>query len=135
MDKAQKQKEYLRKWFLNNKDKARVIGLNYYKRHSQAKRDRFRTWFASDVGIKYKTSEKYKIQRREAGKRMRLKYPEKFKAREKLKYEVKMGRVKKGVCEKCGNPKVQAHHHDYTKPLDVNWLCSKHHAEIHRKHP
>jgi hypothetical protein len=29
--------------------------------------------------------------------------------------------------------KVQAHHDDYTKPLAVDWLCTKHHAERHKQ--
>ena len=34
-------------------------------------------------------------------------------------------------CEVCGAEKVEAHHEDYYKPLDVNWLCKRHHAERH----
>ena len=56
----------------------------------------------------------------------------KNRARTKLRYEVKMGRIKRGVCEKCGDPNTDAHHEDYTKPLDVRWLCRKHHMEQHR---
>jgi hypothetical protein len=36
-------------------------------------------------------------------------------------------------CEVCSNPKSQAHHDDYTKPLDIRWLCRKHHLQIHGK--
>jgi hypothetical protein len=42
------------------------------------------------------------------------------------------GRLKKLPCEVCGNPKSDGHHDDYAKPLDVKWLCRKHHAERHR---
>lgn len=36
-------------------------------------------------------------------------------------------------CEVCGEAEVQMHHEDYTKPLDVRWLCKIHHAEHHAK--
>lgn len=34
-------------------------------------------------------------------------------------------------CEVCGELKVHAHHDDYNKPLEVRWLCEKHHKEHH----
>jgi hypothetical protein len=37
-------------------------------------------------------------------------------------------------CSVCGAMKVEAHHTDYSKPLEVVWLCKKHHAEAHRKY-
>lgn len=49
----------------------------------------------------------------------------------KLHYAVKKGLVIRKPCEICGCEKSQAHHCDYNKPLDVMWLCSKHHAEWH----
>lgn len=43
-------------------------------------------------------------------------------------------------CEVCGETgnfvdgrsRVQAHHDDYTKPLEVRWLCQQHHHEWHK---
>ncbi len=36
-------------------------------------------------------------------------------------------------CEECGNAKTDAHHEDYTKPLEVRWLCRKHHRLLHTR--
>lgn len=36
-------------------------------------------------------------------------------------------------CEICGE-KAEAHHDDYNKPLEVRWLCFKHHREWHKTH-
>ena len=36
-------------------------------------------------------------------------------------------------CIVCGKFPTEAHHPDYQKPLDVQWLCVKHHKELHMK--
>jgi hypothetical protein len=60
---------------------------------------------------------------------MRRRFPGKFRARNKVNNEVRAGRIIKKPCESCGNPKSQAHHTDYRKPLSIIWLCRKHHLE------
>lgn len=57
--------------------------------------------------------------------------PHKRKATELLNRAVKKGTVTKKPCEVCGENKVEGHHTDYSKPLDVQWLCRKHHVEVH----
>lgn len=46
------------------------------------------------------------------------------------------GLVRPETCERCGlvpsptsvgRAAIQAHHHDYSKPLDVEWICAKCH--------
>ncbi len=45
---------------------------------------------------------------------------------------VKLGVLTKGPCAICGSTDhVQGHHTDYTKPLDVTWLCRLHHFHAH----
>lgn len=53
-------------------------------------------------------------------------------ARRILRMALASGKVKPQPCENCGDPKTQGHHTDYSKPLDVRWLCRKHHALEHR---
>jgi hypothetical protein len=44
------------------------------------------------------------------------------------------GRLERQPCRLCGDPGSQMHHPDYTKPLEVVWLCPQHHQELHRKY-
>jgi hypothetical protein len=55
---------------------------------------------------------------------------EKMKARNKLRYNVRSGVIEKKNCLVCGDTKSEAHHEDYSKPLEVMWFCKKHHAEF-----
>lgn len=58
-------------------------------------------------------------------------YPEKRLARSRVADAIRYGKMKRLACVKCGK-KAQAHHPDYSKALDVVWLCPAHHAETHR---
>lgn len=55
----------------------------------------------------------------------------KLRAREAAKKAVKRGKLLKQPCWCCGDLESEAHHPDYSAPLDVVWLCKKHHREIH----
>jgi hypothetical protein len=35
-------------------------------------------------------------------------------------------------CQVCGSEITYAHHTDYRKPFLVEWLCGRHHFEVHR---
>ena len=69
-------------------------------------------------------------------KRKRQKYekanPVKIAAQKELNQAVAGGLVEKKPCEVCHKEGAEAHHDDYSKPLDVRWLCSEHHSEWHR---
>lgn len=55
----------------------------------------------------------------------------KKKARDRVRKAIESGRLVKQPCEKCDELEVEAHHDDYEKPLDVNWLCVPCHGARH----
>lgn len=69
----------------------------------------------------------------QAASELRDKYPERMRARTAVGNAVRDGRLERKPCEVCGAIRVEAHHEDYGKPLEVRWLCRKHHNEAH--HP
>jgi len=57
-------------------------------------------------------------------KKQMAEHPEKRLAHSRVAYAVRTGKLVKQPCERCGASKlVQAHHDDYSKPLEVRWLC------------
>lgn len=61
----------------------------------------------------------------------RQRFPMKAVAWNAVNNAVRDGRLKRQPCEVCGATEVEAHHPDYSRPLDVRWLCFKHHRETH----
>lgn len=59
--------------------------------------------------------------------------PEKNRAQTQVRYRVAKGIIKRLPCEECGFEPAHAHHEDYSKPLDVIWLCPEHHKQIHSR--
>lgn len=58
---------------------------------------------------------------------------QKIAARTKVKHLCKAGKIKRGDCEGCGKPNAEAHHVDYSQPLNVRWLCRQCHVLEHKK--
>ncbi len=65
----------------------------------------------------------------EVQRRRRAANPEKNRAYNAVRYALKSGKIKKMACFYCGKKKVEAHHDDYSKLLDVKWMCFKCHRE------
>lgn len=61
--------------------------------------------------------------------------PEKHAAHAKVQYAIKWGHlIKPKSCTRCPEThRLHAHHHDYSRPLDVTWLCPLCHKSEHRR--
>lgn len=62
------------------------------------------------------------------------KFPEKRMAQDTVGRAVRQGKLARpDQCSLCGTScKPEAHHHDYSKRLDVTWLCRPCHLEVER---
>jgi len=61
----------------------------------------------------------------------RKKFPEKARAWNAVSNAIRDGRLIRLPCQNCGDERSQAHHTNYSKPLDVEWLCFKCHRHVH----
>ena len=82
---------------------------------------------------KYEQSEKGRQNVRGISERQYYKHIEKKRAKAKVKYAVLRGElVKPETCSRCPSTVlVEGHHPDYSKPLEVLWLCRVCHKEEH----
>lgn len=68
----------------------------------------------------------------ELARAYRRRNAEKVLAQNRLNYAVRKGLIKRLPCEGCGTDvRVHAHHHDYSKPYEVRWLCFQCHKDAH----
>lgn len=96
-----------------------------YSHCKQCIREKTRAWEKAN-------SERVEAQRQ----RHRKRHPDKARARWILNSRVAEGRIKKpDRCEECDElvevQKLHGHHHDYSKPTEVRWLCPACHAVEH----
>jgi len=66
-----------------------------------------------------------------SSKRWREINPDKYKAHNAVSNAIRDDRLRKEPCEVCGAKNVHGHHDDYSKPLEVRWLCPVHHRAHH----
>jgi hypothetical protein len=97
----------------------RVNSQSYYARNRELVAKRIAKYRRDNPGVMNAICEKYRIRNKH-----------KKAAKEMVRRAVLSGKLAKEPCEKCGK-KAQAHHENYSKPLDVRWLCSFHHKQRH----
>ncbi len=122
------------RYYAKNKEKMRKLRGRYYVRNKEEFQKRARCWRVANPEkcrelakhCRNANLERY----RGYENRYKIENPEKNRAHSAVYSAIKAGKLVRGRCEVCGALKVHAHHDDYSKPLDVNWLCARHHAEI-----
>ena len=82
----------------------------------------------------YAQSEQGKLSHKKSLINYREKFPMKYAAHVIFGNAIKNKKIVRGfICSKCSSDKkIEGHHDDYTKPLEVRWLCESCHKEWHR---
>jgi len=83
----------------------------------------------------YQKSEVGKAAAKRAKERWEIRHREKRRAQWALSNAVRDGRlVRAKYCERCSDTKrIEGHHPDYSKPLEVQWLCDPCHKAVHKE--
>ncbi len=97
--------KYTQEYVKRNREKKRLWNREYFKRHPKYVYKKTVQWRAN-----HKTA---------------------YKSYQLVQTAIRNGSLQKQVCVNCDEIKVQAHHENYNKPLDVTWLCHNHHMQHH----
>ena len=107
----------------------RLVRLDYYREYDRGRANR---QDRVEARAKYQQTAEGKQALARARASYKQKNPAKRDAHVACGNAIRDGRLIRQPCEVCGSARSQAHHDDYSKPLDVRWLCSKHHSEHHK---
>jgi len=147
MNKEEK-KEYDRQYYLKNREKilartekynkanrdlARKAALRYYNSH----KEKVKEYQNSNPEIIKKCKQNYVATHKEEISKYGKEYSKNNRVKKNVQNKVyrakKQGKIIIPIkCEKCGKTrKLEAHHYDYSKPLDVVYLCNSCHQKEH----
>jgi hypothetical protein len=131
-----------------NLNTAKSDGLQYRCRACQkieatapSVRAQKRAYRATDRGKQVLKASRKKYDTSEKGRRIHAviqiarhrRDPLKKPAQNALNRAIASGLLTRRPCEVCGEEYTHGHHPDYTKPLEVVWLCPQHHSDEHRR--
>lgn len=107
--------------------------LEYYRAYDRQRADLpERIKSRKEVAERWRKDPKLRKKSAIQKKKWAIRNAEKRAAHVILGHALRAKKVFKMPCKICGNKKSDGHHYDYTKPLEVIWLCKKHHGEHHR---
>lgn len=109
-------------------------GRAHFLRNKEKCYENAAKWHAKNRDhINKKTRERYAIDKSPIIERDR-KHAEKIKAQHLVQTHVRRGKIiKPTICSicNCESKRIEGHHHDYSKPLEVIWVCNRCHHNIH----
>lgn len=112
----------------------RAKNADYYRAYDamRFKRDPWRL----EGNLKRQATPEYREEKKKTTRKWLDNNPEKRSAHLMVQNAVNRGEIiKPSSCSICGRNdcRIHGHHTDYSKPLEVMWLCPKCHMDQHRK--
>ncbi len=118
--------------YRSHRDELKAKQKEYYRAHADERRA-----YMKNSELMKTHYQKPEVKARMNGyiKISNARYPEKRKARQLFNNAIAAGRIQRGtICSQCSSAKkVEAHHSDYSKPFEVEWLCVPCHRKRHRR--
>lgn len=113
-------------------------------KHRAENIDRIREYDKKRGNLEHRVLARKQYSKTDAGKLAKQRGMRKYNKQHPLRYAshiiignaVRDGLLHKpNTCSECESTKnIEGHHDDYTKPMDVRWLCEKCHKQWHRLH-
>lgn len=120
--KTLKKKAKDRRYYANHRQERIAYNTEYNRSHPEQHRETCKKYYENNVEKEAERQRKYLA-----------KNPEKYQAHLAVQRAIRSGALVPQPCEMCGAIKASAHHDDYSKQLDVRWLCHKCHMAWHSK--
>jgi len=120
-----KRKKYIQQYQSMNKKKISEQQHEWYLKNKSHVSQSNHEWDRNNRDKRLEYSQRHKIL-----------FPEQSQARDILNCAVRYGKIiKPSMCNVCKKQcdVLHAHHHDYSKPLDVVWVCPQCHTNIHKE--
>jgi hypothetical protein len=150
LQNREKEKLKMKEYYNNHKKKLTERQAEYYNNHKKriSKRDKekylenriefilkARKYYWENKKEILEKAKRLWIERPELIKQWKKKYalnnPEKVKARNLAKYHIQI--PENQICEECGiNKATDRHHEDYSKPLEVKFVCHQCNNKLER---
>lgn len=136
--RLESRKRTLKKYGASQKNKD--VQKRYYEKNKEKLYEKTKKWALENKDRIKEYNKKSTRKRVDSGKinnhRTKLKEnnPEKLIAKDAANNAVKRGSLKRKLnCEICNKDGlIHKHHDDYSKPLEVRWLCPQCHKDVHK---
>lgn len=126
----------------SSKSKCKECIKSAVKLHREQNIDRIREYDKSRGNQPHRVEARKEYTKTEAGKQAKKRAMDAYHKRYPMKYAthviagnaIRDGKlIQASECSVCkSTEKIEGHHDDYTKPLDVRWLCESCHKKWHR---